>query len=180
MGDEPLQFKRKFPDILVSVSENRAFAIPQLIMEQPQLQTVLLDDAFQHRSIEPGLNILLTEFQYPYTKDFLLPSGRLREWSSAAQRADIIIVSKCPMELSESERTAMITELDPLSYQKIFFSYYTYQKPYYIFNPIYRAPLNPALNILLISAIARTEYLVEYLNTQVKSVKILQLSLIHI
>ena len=174
VGDEPLQFKRKFPDILVSVSENRAFAIPQLIMEQPQLQTVLLDDAFQHRSIEPGLNILLTEFQYPYTKDFLLPSGRLREWSSAAQRADIIIVSKCPMELSESERTAMITELDPLSYQKIFFSYYTYQKPYYIFNPIYRAPLNPALNILLISAIARTEYLVEYLNTQVKSVKILQ------
>lgn len=174
VGDEPLQFKRKFPDILVSVSESRTFAIPQLLMEQPDLQAVLLDDAFQHRSIEPGLNILLTEFQYPYTKDFLLPSGRLREWSSASQRADIIIVSKCPMELKESDKEAMTTELAPLSYQKIFFSYYTYQKPYYIFNPVYRAPLNPELNILLISAIARTEYLVEYLDAHVKSVRILQ------
>lgn len=174
VGDEPLQFRRKFPDILVSVSENRTFAIPQLLMDKPDLQAVLLDDAFQHRNIEPGLNILLTEYQYPYTKDFLLPSGRLREWSSAAQRADIIIVSKCPRTLSETERQQMIAELEPLSYQKIFFSYYTYQKPYYIFNPIYRAPLNPELNILLISAIARTEYLVEYLEEQVDSVRVLQ------
>lgn len=174
VGDEPLQFRRKFPNILVSVSENRTFAIPQLLMNQPDLQTVLLDDAFQHRSIEPGLNILLTEYQYPYTKDFLLPSGRLREWSSAAQRADIIIVSKCPNKLPEEERQRFIEELEPLSYQKIFFSYYTYQKPYYIFNPIYRAPLNPELNVLLISAIARTEYLVDYLEAQVDSVKVLQ------
>ncbi len=174
VGDEPLQFKRKFPNILVSVSENRTFAIPQLLMEQPDLQAVLLDDAFQHRNIDPGLNILLTEYQYPYTKDFLLPSGRLREWSSAAQRADIIIVSKCPSELSDWKRQEMIAELAPLNYQKIFFSYYTYLKPYYIFNTIYRAPLNPELTVLLISAIARTEYLVEHLETQVDSVRVLQ------
>ena len=174
VGDEPLQFRRKFPDILVSVSENRTFAIPQLLMEQPNLQAVLLDDAFQHRNIDPGLNILLTEYQYPYTKDFLLPSGRLREWSSAAQRADIIIVSKCPNELNEWKREEMIAELAPLNYQKIFFSYYTYLKPYYIFNPIQRAPLNSALTVLLISAIARTEYLVEYLETEVNSVRVLQ------
>lgn len=174
VGDEPLQFKRKFPDVLVSVSENRTFAIPQLLMEQEALQAVLLDDAFQHRSIDPGLNILLTEYQYPYTKDFLLPSGRLREWPSAAQRADIIIVSKCPRELSEGDKEQMIKELAPMSYQKVFFSYYTYQKPYYIFNPVYRAPLNPDLNILLISAIARTEYLVDYLEEEVNSVRVLQ------
>lgn len=174
IGDEPLQFKRKFSDITVSVSENRTFAIPQLIMESPDLQAVLLDDAFQHRSIDPGLNILLTEYQHPYTKDFLLPSGRLREWSSAANRADIIVVSKCPSELPPDDRQAMINELQPLSYQKVFFSYYTYQKPYYIFNPIYRAPLNQNLNVLLISAIARTEYLVSYLEEQVKKVSILQ------
>ena len=143
-------------------------------MEQPDLQAVLLDDAFQHRNIDPGLNILLTEYQYPYTKDFLLPSGRLREWSSAAQRADIIIVSKCPKELSDWNRQEMIAELAPLNYQKIFFSYYTYLKPYYIFNTIYRAPLNPELTVLLISAIARTEYLVEHLETQVESVRVLQ------
>jgi tetraacyldisaccharide 4'-kinase len=174
VGDEPLQFKRKYPDILVSVSENRTFAIPKLIMEKTDLQAVLLDDAFQHRNIEPGLNILLTEYQYPYTKDFLLPSGRLREWPSAASRADIIIVSKCPNELSESDKQAMIAELEPLSYQKIFFSYYSYLKPYYIFNPVYRAPLNEELNILLISAIARTEYLVEHLEAAVNSVRVLQ------
>ena len=104
---------------MVSVSENRTFAIPQLLMEQPDLQAVLLDDAFQHRNIDPGLNILLTEYEYPYTKDFLLPSGRLREWAAAAQRADIIIVSKCPNELSDWKREEMIAELAPLNYQKI-------------------------------------------------------------
>ncbi len=174
VGDEPLQFKRKYPDIMVSVSENRTFAIPQLVMEQAGLQAVLLDDAFQHRSIDPGLNILLTEYQYPYTKDYLLPAGRLREWASAAQRADIIIVSKCPDELSMQERSAMIDELQPLGYQQVFFSYYVYLKPYYIFNPIHRIALSPNLNILLISAIARTEYLVEHLEMQVASVRILQ------
>ena len=174
VGDEPLQFRRKFPDVMVSVSENRTFAIPQLLMEQPELQTVLLDDAFQHRSIDPGLNVLLTEYQYPYTKDFLLPSGRLREWPSAAQRADIIIVSKCPNALEEADRQRLIEALEPLSYQKIFFSYYTYQKPYFIFNPGYRAPLNSELTVLLISAIARTEYLVDYLETQVEAVSVLQ------
>lgn len=174
VGDEPLQFKRKFPDIMVSVSENRTFAIPQLIMEKQNLQAVLLDDAFQHRSINPGLNILLTEYEYPYTKDFLLPTGRLREWPSGAERADLIVVSKCPPNLTAKDRRRMIDELKPLRYQKIFFSYYKYQKPYYIFNPIYRAPLNPELNILLISAIARTEYLVDYLEEEVKSVSLLQ------
>jgi len=98
----------------------------------------------------------------------------LREWSSAAQRADIIVVSKCPSVLTEGDKQQMIKELAPLSYQKIFFSYYSYQKPYYIFNPIYRAPLNPDLNILLISAIARTAYLVDYLEEEVDSVRVLQ------
>jgi len=174
VGDEPLQFKRKFPNIIASVSENRTFAIPGLLMEQPELQTVLLDDAFQHRSIIPGLNILLTEFSHPYPKDFLLPSGRLREWPAAAERADIIIVSKCPRELADSKRAEMIQLLNPLNYQKIFFSYYDYKPPYYLFNSNQRIRLVPQLNILLISAIARTEYLVNYLENQVNTVSILQ------
>ena len=69
-----------------------------------RIQTILLDDAFQHRSIHPDLNILLTEFQYPFTRDYLLPSGRLREWRSAYQRADYVIVSKCPPVLSAEDR----------------------------------------------------------------------------
>ena len=174
VGDEPLQFKRKYPDIMVSVCENRTFAIPQLVMKEEDLQVVLLDDAFQHRSINPGLNILLTEYRHPYTKDFLLPAGRLREWPAAAQRADVIIVSKCPKTLSLQERQTMIDELQPLSYQRIFFSHYVYLKPYYIFNPIHRISLSQDLHLLLISAIARTEYLVDHLEAQVASVRVLQ------
>ena len=104
VGDEPLQFKRKFPDIEVAVAEDRSFAIPELLKWNAELQIVLLDDAFQHRSIKPGLNILLTQFNLPFTRDFLLPSGRLREWRSAYERADIIVVSKCPIDVSEEEK----------------------------------------------------------------------------
>ena len=113
VGDEPLQFKRRFRDLIVAVSESRTFGIIQLLNEYPQLQTILLDDAFQHRSVDPGLNILLTEYDKPYTRDFMMPSGRLREFKSAANRADIIIVTKCPKEFSEDDRNAMIRELSP-------------------------------------------------------------------
>ena len=101
VGDEPLQFKRKFPEIMVAVDENRAFAIPQLIMEEPELQTILLDDAFQHRSVQPGLNILLTEYSQPFSKDFLLPSGRLREWRSAYHRC-LLYTSPSPRDKRQS------------------------------------------------------------------------------
>ena len=174
VGDEPLQFKRKFPDILVTVGESRTFAIPKILGVQPQTQTILLDDAFQHRSIEPGLNILLTEYQFPFTRDYLLPSGRLREWRSAYRRADYIIISKCPPVLSVEERRAMIEEIKPLKRQKIYFSYYAYQRPYYMFNPSQRLLLQPDLDVLLICAIARTDYLLSFLEPKVKSVKTLE------
>lgn len=173
-GDEPLQFRRKFNDIVVTVSESRTFAIPEILSKYPQVQVVLLDDAFQHRSIEPGLNILLTEFSAPFTRDLLLPAGRLREWRSGYRRADIIIVSKCPPVVSEDERNEMIKELNLFPHQKVFFSYYRYLRPYYILNPAYQLPLDEEVDVLLICAIARTDYLVEYLETQVNSVEILE------
>ncbi len=86
IGDEPLQFVRKFPGVVVAVAENRSFAVPQMMMAAPHLQAILLDDAFQHRSIEAGLNILLTQYNLPFTQDYLLPSGRLREWRGAPCR----------------------------------------------------------------------------------------------
>jgi len=173
-GDEPLQFKRKFPDVMVTVGENRTFAIPEILSDTPDRQVVLLDDAFQHRAIKPGLNILLTEFSYPFTKDYLLPSGRLREWRSAYQRADMIVVSKCPPQLSEVDRTAMTEEINPLDHQSIYFSYYDYDRPYYLFNRRYVADLQPDWEVLLICAIARTDYLVDYLEEKVKKVRILE------
>ncbi|MCB0598311.1 MAG: tetraacyldisaccharide 4'-kinase [Lewinellaceae bacterium] len=174
VGDEPLQFKRKFPDILVAVSESRTFAIPKIMGDWPETQAILLDDAFQHRSVRPGLNILLTEHSRPFTRDYLLPAGRLREWRSAYERADIIVVSKCPMELGPEQKEAMIEEIKPLPHQKIYFSYYRYGKPYYIFNPGYVLELNPEMDVLLISAIANTDYLVSYLDQQANSVRILE------
>jgi len=169
-GDEPLQFKRKFPDILVGVAESRALGIPRLLMEEQETQVVLLDDAFQHRAVQPGLNILLTEYSNPYTRDYLLPAGRLREWRSAYKRADVIVVSKCPAQLSTEEKEAMIRELNPLPHQKVYFSYYEYGTPYFIFNPAYAAPLKEDRDVLLVSAIANADYLKNYVAEQSSAV----------
>jgi tetraacyldisaccharide 4'-kinase len=169
-GDEPLQFKRKFPEITVAVSESRTFAIPQIVMDKPDVQVVLLDDAFQHRSVKPGLNILLTEYSRPFTRDYLLPSGRLREWRSAYSRADVVVVSKCPHQMGEEEKQAFLEEIKPLPHQKMFFSYYDYYRPYYIFNSQYVANLTEDVDVLLVCAIARTDYLEDYLLEKVNSV----------
>lgn len=174
VGDEPLQFRRKFPDIVVTVSESRTFAIPEIVGKYQQTQVILLDDAFQHRSIEPGLNVLLTEFSLPFTRDLLLPAGRLREWKSGYRRADVIVVSKCPPQVSEQEKVDLIKELNLFPNQKVFFSYYKYLRPYYILNRAYELPLEEDLDVLLICAIAGTDYLVEHLETKVGSVKILE------
>ena len=165
-GDEPLQFKRKFPEVFVSVAENRVLGIPQMLQDAPGLQTILLDDAFQHRAVKPGLNVLLTNYNRLFTRDFLLPMGRLREWRSSYERADIIVVTKCPDEMSRTEAEAIVEEIQPLEYQKVFFSYYEYQKPYFLLNPQYKLDLNEETDILLICAIANTDYLVQYLNEQ--------------
>ena len=114
-----LQFKRKFPEITVAVSESRTFAIPQIVMDKPDVQVVLLDDAFQHRSVKPGLHILLTEYSRPFTRDYLLPSGRFREWRSAYSRADVVVVSKCPHQMGEDEKQTFMEEIKPLPHQKM-------------------------------------------------------------
>jgi len=173
-GDEPLQFKRKFPELLVAVAEDRALAIPNLMVEQPDTQLILLDDAFQHRAVKAGLNILLTEFDSPFTRDWLLPAGRLRELPAAYQRADIIIVTKCPPSVSAAERAQLLAELKPLPHQKVFFSYYRYLPPYFLFDRHTELQLSPELEVLFVSAIARTEYALAYLNKQVADVRVME------
>ena len=169
-GDEPLQFKRKFPDVVVGVSENRALGIPRLLMDKPDLQAILLDDAYQHYAVSPGMNILLTTYQRPFTKDFLLPAGQLREWRSGYQRADIILVTKCPKDLSIEAQQNTIKDINPLPHQRVFFTYYQYGLPYYLFNNQQRIKLDNEMDILLISAIARTDYLIDYLESNVNFV----------
>jgi tetraacyldisaccharide 4'-kinase len=123
VGDEPLQYARKFPDVMVTVAEERAFAIPEIVGRRPDIELVLLDDAFQHRAVKPGLNMLLTPYDTPFTRDYLLPSGRLREWRSGYERADVIVVSKCPAQIDREAADALAAEIAPLQHQRLFFSY---------------------------------------------------------
>ena len=102
IGDEPYQLFRKFaPSVKVVVGEDRAFAIPNLLNEYPEVDLVLLDDAFQHRSVRPQVSILLTEYDNIFTNDFILPAGNLREARSGASRADVVVVTKCPEVVSD-------------------------------------------------------------------------------
>ena len=122
VGDEPLQYFQKFPDIQVAVDEDRLNGMRKLIQGKDTPDVYLLDDAFQHRRIKVGLNLLLTEYQHLYCDDFLFPAGTLRDIKSAAKRADIIVVSKSPKELEETEKQRIIKKLKPKAHQKVYFS----------------------------------------------------------
>ena len=170
VGDEPLQFKKKFPTTAVAVGEKRAYAIPQLLYLAPYTKAVILDDAFQHLAVVPSLNILLTEFARPYFTDYLLPVGRLRESRAGAKRAEIIVVTKCPEIFTSADRTYFIEKIAPFSYQSVFFSYYVYGVPYFIFAPQLQFQPDSFTDIVLISGIARNDYLIQSLAQKVKSV----------
>jgi tetraacyldisaccharide 4'-kinase len=173
-GDEPLQYKRKFPEVHVAVSESRSLAVPQLLRTHDDTQVIILDDGFQHREIIPGLNILLTEYNNPYTRDFLLPVGRLREWRNAASRADIIVVTKCPPDMTAASLHAMREEVVSKPDQPIFFSRYIYGHPYRMYQSNDRISLNEDIDVLLVVAIAGTEYLMEYVESRAGDVKLLE------
>ncbi len=122
IGDEPFQFYRKFKNILVAVDERRVNGLDTLFDLIPETDLVLLDDAFQHRYVKAGCTILLTAYDNLYTSDFILPTGNLREGSKGAERAQIIIVSKCPENLSQEERSTIKKQISPKSDQTLFFS----------------------------------------------------------
>ena len=130
LGDEPYQYFNKFglpgrDPISVAVSEKRVLGAAELIADRDPA-VILLDDAFQHRHIKAGLHILLTTFDKPYTRDELIPLGRLREPIKGANRADIIIVTKCPSDITEAQRQRIQKELAPKSHQRLFFSTFAY------------------------------------------------------
>lgn len=170
VGDEPLQFKRKFPGISVNVSESRALGVPEVIKRNPDTHCVLLDDAFQHLAVTPLMHIMLTEYSRLFTRDWLMPSGRLREWRSGYRRADIIIVSKCPPDLSPEQRRKIIRDIDPYPRQRVYFSRYNYGLPYDMLRPDTRRPLDLDTDVLLLSAIANTDYMLQYMGGVCRSV----------
>ncbi|MCZ2298852.1 MAG: tetraacyldisaccharide 4'-kinase [Chitinophagales bacterium] len=163
IGDEPMQFHTKFPDVSIAVGEERLVAIPQMLHDNPNLQVIILDDAFQHRSVRAGLNILLTEYSNIYTYDFFLPTGDLRDEKSSAKRADIIVVTKCPSDISQDKKYKILRSIKPLKHQRVFFTAIDYGTPYHIINKEDEWILTPNEEVLLVCGIANPRPLKEYL-----------------
>jgi tetraacyldisaccharide 4'-kinase len=156
IGDEPMQFHLKFPGIPVAVGEERLVAIPQLLHDKPATEVIILDDAFQHRAIRAGLNILLTDYNNLFTRDFYLPTGDLRDLRSGYKRADIIIVTKCNDDLELEEADDIRREIDPLPGQQVFFTTIQYSQPYHITRG-YQYALNTNAEVLLVTGIANPQ-----------------------
>jgi tetraacyldisaccharide 4'-kinase len=162
IGDEPMQFHRKFSGVPVAVGEERIVAIPQLLHDRPETKVIILDDAFQHRSVNCGLNILLTDYNNLFTRDFFLPSGDLRDQRSSYKRAQVIVVTKCPVDLGEEERVQITKEIDPLPLQKVFFTTIAYGTPYHIMDQS-TASIDEQTEVLLVTGIANPRSLKNYL-----------------
>ena len=134
VGDEPLQIKLKYPSIQVSVDADRVGGITRLINENSNLDLILLDDAFQHRYVKPGLSILLIDFNRPITSDYFLPMGRLRDSVKEKRRADIVIISKCPFDLNPEMRIHLSKKLELSPKQSIYFTTMVYGEPIPVFK----------------------------------------------
>lgn len=173
IGDEPMQFHLKFPDVPVAVGERRIEAIPQLLHDNPDTQAIILDDAFQHRAIKAGLNILLTDYNNLFVHDFYLPTGDLRDLKSNYKRAEVIVVTKCKPGLSESEKTKIISEIKPGPSQKIFFTAIEYGETYHI-KAKRTSGLNEKKEVLLVTGIANPESLKKLLEEKCKAYYLMQ------
>lgn len=130
LGDEPFQFYRKFGNkVIVAVGEDRAFAIPGIVDQDENVQAILLDDAYQHRRVKPLFSILLTDYHHPFYKDYMLPAGRLRESRKGADRADIVVVTKCPADLSEETMMEVSRRIRSYTSKPVFFASIHYGHP---------------------------------------------------
>ncbi|HZW76944.1 MAG TPA: tetraacyldisaccharide 4'-kinase [Flavobacteriaceae bacterium] len=162
VGDEPLQIKKKFPEVIVAVSEKRAVGIEKI---RKNTGVILLDDAFQHRSVKPGYSILLTSYTDLYSDDFILPAGNLRESSRGASRADCIVVTKCP-KLTESEMDGVEKRLNPKIGQDVFFSLISYGEKIMSANGAEALEFLSTKTFLLVTGIANPTPLVDYLHSK--------------
>ena len=172
IGDEPMQIHLKFPDVTVAVAEERIVGIPQLLHDRPQTDVIILDDAFQHREVRAGLNILLTDYNNLYTRDVLLPAGDLRDIKSSSHRADIIVVTKCKSHLDEIEKEAIKKEINPLPHQTVYFTKIEYSIPYHLFTRE-EMMLDMESHVLLVCGIANPAPLKQMLTDFVTTYEIL-------
>lgn len=165
IGDEPLQIKRKFPDILVACDANRVRGIEKLLSLDLPPEVILLDDAFQHRYVQADKNIVLMDYNRPVYEDHLLPAGRLRENTSALKRADYIIVTKCPRTLQPIERRILSKHLKIKPYQQLFFTTLGYGNIQPLSSKATSIQPSGQSSILCVTGIAQPAPYLEYLKT---------------
>lgn len=168
IGDEPLQFYTKFPHIKVAVDEKRKDGIQQLLQRFPDLQYIILDDCYQHLQVKPDRSILITEYAAPFALDYPLPAGRLREFRSAARYADIMIVSKCPADMTEAQCSEMAQLLKLQDYQQLFFTTMHYGELTALNECGKQHQLTPQTEVVVLTAIAHPEPMVKYLSEKFK------------
>lgn len=180
IGDEPKQIHNKFPDVPIAVDKNRTEGINKLQQQFNDLKVVILDDAFQHRYVKPGLAILLIDYNRPITSDYLLPVGRLRESFYEKRRANIVIVTKTPEDLRPMEKRIFKKKLNLFPYQRIFFTRYAYGDPLPVFPPSGRNSENQSsslsmepekYDILLLTGIADPSPIYTYLQNYTSNIQ---------
>lgn len=163
IGDEPLQYRLKFNNITVAVDEDRCEGVYRLMRQEKAPDVILLDDAYQHRKIKPGINVLLTEYYNIYKKDMLIPAGKLRDIKCAAKRADIIIVTKSPRVLLPYDKRDVVQLIDAKPYQKVFFTYIDFQGLKPVNNTAKETILQDMKSVYLFCGIANPYPLEDYL-----------------
>jgi tetraacyldisaccharide 4'-kinase len=168
IGDEPLQISRKFPDIMVTVDRDRVHGVNKILEYNPETDVIILDDGFQHRKITPGFSILLSDFERLIVKDHMMPYGNLRESIGNMRRADIILITKSPEDLSPIQRRLIVKEFDKAPYQNLYFTALTYKDPLPVFEPSTTvtkvfASESSDCGIVLVTGIANPQPLKDYL-----------------
>lgn len=172
LGDEPYQFYRKYGHksqknkVVVAVGEERALAIPEILHHHPEIDLILLDDAFQHRSVKAGLQLLLTTFQRPFYRDRILPLGLLREGRKGARRADAVLLTKCPNKLGQAAIKQMTESVQHYTGKAtpVFFTSINYKTPRAASGTEVAMPKK----VLLISGIANADLFEAYAQKQFK------------
>jgi len=164
VGDEAMQLKKRLNDVYIGVDGNRVRGIHILLSLNPQLRMIILDDGFQHRYVKPDLSILLTNYNIPFYKDELLPAGRLREPRFGYKRAQFIIVTNVPPNITDVEKKLVLKNINPKPGQKVFFSSIIYQPLIPVFKGNYPVPnINKNCSVLLLTGIANPDSIYRYM-----------------
>ncbi|MBQ2247648.1 MAG: tetraacyldisaccharide 4'-kinase [Tidjanibacter sp.] len=170
VGDEPKQIKRKYPEVVVVVCEKRVEGVRRIREEHPEVNLILMDDGFQHRSLSPTVSILLSDYSLPPYKNRMLPAGTLRDSPSQLYRAEFLFVTKTPATMSPIERNIAQKELDPKPYQNIFFTDVRQIAPRPIFSDVAPATLPRGAKVVAMAGVANPERFFDSLEKNYKVV----------